>query len=417
MTGAPLHGTAATVRLARLEPMPAAYPTPWFPMLPALAGAGRRGDPVEPASRFLADDAVATVSGTSAIAWALRAEGIGAGDEVLLPAYHCPTMVFAVLASGASPVFVPVDERLDVQPAAVHARLTPASRALLLPHYFGQRQAALDELAGLCAARGVVLVEDCAHAYYGVAGGFLPGALGDYAIASTRKFFASIEGGAIVANRRPLRIAPQPCPMLGEAEALVRTIDRGLAARRRVRCWLEGGRQGVPEGPPTEEAARREAQPAEASQGEVAAAGDRRLAHWVTRTGVRMTNHARSASVRRARFAAWAETLRGLPGVEPFLPGMPDSGVPYVFPAVLGRGSEQFAALKRAGVQVWRWDRLAESDCPVSRRLALGLVQLPCQHTVADRAFDELRSRFADAVRQRGAAIGSGVPSAAGVGA
>ena len=77
---------------------------------------------------------------------------------------------------------------------------------------------------------------------------------------------------------------------------------------------------------------------------------------------------------------------------------LPHSGAPYVFPVLLRDPARQFPALKRAGVQVWRWDQLAESGCATSRRLGTDLVQLPCVHSLPDERFEVLAKAFCDVI-------------------
>jgi hypothetical protein len=80
---------------------------------------------------------------------------------------------------------------------------------------------------------------------------------------------------------------------------------------------------------------------------------------------------------RRQHYAAWAAQVAGLAAVRPLWPEVPDGCVPYMFPLLLADHS-RFAALKRTGLPIWRWDELASSDCAVASRYRLGLLHLPC---------------------------------------
>ena len=403
MTGAaaPVRaGIAPQVRFARLAPMPPAYPKPWFPMVPVAGRLGTAADAFRPDSRFLRPDVVHTATGGAAIHWALRSAGIGAGDLVAVPAYHCPTMVFPVLAAGARPLFVPIRADLSVSVDALRGRIEGVPRAVLLPHFLGFRQPGLEAIREWCDARGAVLIEDCAHAFYGDPEGFVPGRAGHYAIASTRKFFAGTEGGALVSNAAPLRLALAGRGLREELRAAVDTWQ--LAARAGSLPWVGQVRTGpIPgelDGPADEAAAREEARPRPADAAELAIGGDPRQGLRVTRALIRCADHVRSASVRRARYRRWQEALATLPGVRPFREGLPETGVPYAFPALLERPQDQYARLKRAGIQVWRWDSLAESGCAVSQRLGLSLIQLPCQQSVDDAGFEALIAAFRTAL-------------------
>lgn len=391
---------APVVRFRRLQPIPPAHPRPWFPTLPVIGRAGRAdaGYPVD--SRFLAPDALLLPSGKVATYWALRDAGVAPGDRVAVPAYHCPTMIHPIVALRARPLFMPVTAELEITPDAVERALAAGVRALVLPHYFGFVQPSVEVIARRCRQAGVALIEDCAHALYARRGSPLPGSWGDYAIASTRKFVAAAEGGALAANGRRLAHPARAPSWLDELRGL-----RLLLAEAREYGSLAAGAHaahragGEPIGPPDEQAALAEAQPAPAADAEVDAAASPRLALRSVRLQVARADHARIAAVRRARYARWSEAIRDLRDVQPFAPGLAADQVPYVFPVRLMHPPAQFRALKYRGIAVWRWDQLAESDCPVSPQLALSLVQMPCQHSMDDAAFEHLLREFAAALR------------------
>ena len=383
-----------SIRFHRLQPIPPAHPRAPFPTLPVLGRMGGFSQPFAPRSRFLSPDTVFTISGKSATYWALRDAGVAAGDEVCVPAYHCPTMVHPVLAIGAQPVMVPVGADLAVRLAVLAGMVTERTRAVLLPHFFGYVQPEIEAILAFCRARRIVLVEDCAHAFYGGPDGPLPGSWGDYAIASTRKFFPASEGGAVVANGRSFGQRLRRPGLVSEVRGLYDILHESA---RYGALPLTGGqpaRDDARIGPADERASAEEAAPAPASEQDLRSAkSDRealRSAVWL----IRHADHARIAAVRRRRFDQWRETIAGLRSVEAFVPAGPASQVPYVFPVRLLRPQAQFRALKYAGVAVWRWDQLAESDCAVSARLAVELVQMPCQHSMPDEAFDRLLDLF-----------------------
>lgn len=388
------------VRFRRLQPIPPAHPRPWFPTLPVIGRAGRADAAAPVESRFLAPDALLLPSGKVATYWALRDAGVAAGDRVAVPAYHCPTMIHPIVALRARPLFVPVTPGLEITPDEVERAIAAGVRALVLPHYFGFVQAAVDTIARRCRQAGVALIEDCAHAMYARRGAPLPGSWGDYAIASTRKFIAAAEGGALAANGRALTHPAREAGWLDELRGLrlllAEAREYGALAPRTA-----DGPSGAcdPIGPVDDEAAMAEAQPAPAAPAEVEAAASARLALRSVRLLVARADHARIAAVRRERYVRWSEALRGLPDAQAFVREIPADHVPYVFPVRLMRPEAQFRALKYRGIAVWRWDQLAESDCPVSPQLALSLVQMPCQHSLDDAAFERLLREFAAALR------------------
>lgn len=148
--------------------------------------------------------ALAVSSGTAALHCALQATGVGAGDEVILPAYAWSADLMAILATGATPVIVPIDETLglDVDALdAVEGCLTSRTRAVLAVHMRGY-PCAVDRLAERFRDTDVVLVEDGAQCLGGQAQGRPVGAFGDLAVFSfqAHKLLTGGEGGAVVCD-------------------------------------------------------------------------------------------------------------------------------------------------------------------------------------------------------------------------
>lgn len=103
-------------------------------------------------------------TGTAALAAMLLAEGIGPGDEVVVPSMTFIATATSVCHVGATPVFADIDPRtFNLDPASVAERITPRTRAVLTVHYGGQ-PSGLDALSALCAERRIALLEDAAQA-------------------------------------------------------------------------------------------------------------------------------------------------------------------------------------------------------------------------------------------------------------
>lgn len=103
-------------------------------------------------------------NGTDALELALRALGVGPGDEVVVPANTYIASAEAVVRAGATPVLADVDPAtLLLDPASAAQRIGPRTRALLPVHLFGQ-VAPMAALAELAAGAGLVIVEDAAQA-------------------------------------------------------------------------------------------------------------------------------------------------------------------------------------------------------------------------------------------------------------
>lgn len=141
------------------------------------------------AAHLGAKHAVAVSSCTSALHLAYLAAGVGAGDEVIVPAMTFAATAAAVVYCGATPVFAEIvgPHDLSLDPDDVAAKLTPRTKAVTVVHFAGYA-AAVQELRALCDAHGVALIEDVAHAPCASADGR---ALGTFGLAGTFSFFSN----------------------------------------------------------------------------------------------------------------------------------------------------------------------------------------------------------------------------------
>ena len=140
-------------------------------------------------------------SGTAAVATALAACGVGAGDEVVVAPFTFVADIEMILMAGAVPVFADIDETLCLAPDAVAAAITPRTKAVLVVHMCGA-MARIDELAALCDERGVVLIEDAAQALGAHYGGRALGTFGKAGCFSFDyvKTITCGEGGAVITD-------------------------------------------------------------------------------------------------------------------------------------------------------------------------------------------------------------------------
>jgi dTDP-4-amino-4,6-dideoxygalactose transaminase len=112
-----------------------------------------------------ANHAVGVASGTAALEMLLRASGIAAGDEVIVPAFTFYATAYAVASVGARPVLADCDlETANLDPAAAAAAVTPRTKAILAVHLYG-RPAAMDALAKISRSARVLLLEDACQAH------------------------------------------------------------------------------------------------------------------------------------------------------------------------------------------------------------------------------------------------------------
>jgi dTDP-4-amino-4,6-dideoxygalactose transaminase len=146
---------------------------------------------------------VGVANGTDALTIALRALGVGPGDDVVVPSFTFYASAETVAALGATPVFCDVDEdTLVVTAETVEAALTSRTRVVMPVHLFGT-PAPMEELGELARKKGFSLLEDAAQSAGASLNGRRTGSFGDaatYSFFPTKNLFCLGDGGAIATN-------------------------------------------------------------------------------------------------------------------------------------------------------------------------------------------------------------------------
>jgi dTDP-4-amino-4,6-dideoxygalactose transaminase len=150
-----------------------------------------------------AHSAVGVSSGTTALTLALRALGVGPGDEVITVPNTYVATAFAITYVGATPVFVDVDpETYNLNPAMLAGAITDQTKAIIPVHMYGQ---CADVDAIRLAAPGIVVLEDAAHAHGADLRGKRAGSLGELAAFSfyPTKVMGALGDGGITTTSSP----------------------------------------------------------------------------------------------------------------------------------------------------------------------------------------------------------------------
>lgn len=151
-----------------------------------------------------ARDVVGVASGTDALLLALRACGVGPGDEVITVSHTAVATVAAIELCGATPRLVDVDpDTLTMAPDGLAAALTPRTKAVVPVHLYGGA-ADMEPILAFARAHGLVIIEDCAQAHGARYRDRMVGAMGDAAAFSfypTKNLGAMGDGGAVATNR------------------------------------------------------------------------------------------------------------------------------------------------------------------------------------------------------------------------
>ncbi|NUP87814.1 MAG: DegT/DnrJ/EryC1/StrS family aminotransferase, partial [Burkholderiaceae bacterium] len=356
-------------------------PQPKTPLLgwsAFLPGAGMRFPAVD-GTRYRAH----TTSGRAALWAALRQMDLPPGSGVLVPTYHCPTMVAPIVLAGHRPVYYAIGEDGLPLLESIAEPAASGARAMFVAHYFGL-PASLHAVRAWCDAHGVVLVEDCAHSFFGMAGDRPVGQWGDYATASLSKFFPVMEGGLLASQRHPLRaLRLANAGLRYQVKSLLDPIELGaqfgrlpglqhlLALALRMKPQ---GRPSLPEGRPVNAAASdadstassdADSDPSSDDDRDTMRQSDMRrvgqASGWATLALYHLLPRQGIVRKRRENYHRLARGLQSLPGARLLHPQLRPDAVPYVCPLWVegaARADAVYARMRDDGLAVYRWDRL-----------------------------------------------------------
>jgi perosamine synthetase len=393
----------------------AAYPKPQIPKQPilSLASFGKKGRAHIP-SVLDARSVKFVTSGRVAIALALREMKIGAGDKVLVPAYHCASMVEPVIWTGATPVFYKVNSDTSVDLEDIRSKLDGSTKVLMATNYFGFPQP-LAKLRGFCDENGMFLLEDCAHSFMGEHGGQALGTFGDYAIASSMKFFPVYEGGCLVSARHSIEDVQLDSAGPGfEVKAAFDALEKGFEYDRMAPLKLF---MSLPLGLKKFLWGRIKKRSSSESISLAPGASDggfgfqsawiNKRSSFFSRHLVRLASKSRIATKRRENYITLNNALSGLPGCRPLFPALPDGVFPYVYPLLTDHPAKLFPVLKNAGVPVIRfgeylWPGVDADTCSVSVELSERVMQFPCHQDLLPAELAWMIDEIKSAILQHG---------------
>ncbi len=303
-----------------------------------------------------------TSSGRAAIMLGLEFLGVGKGDQVMVPTYHCPTMVAPVIAVGAEPVFFAINELGEAQFESAY-QASGRVKAVIVPHFFGIPKD-MSSIRAFCDQRNIALIEDCAHCFFGLGGTRVVGHWGDIAIASLTKFFPVPSGGILAFPKGTSRKPQLKFPgLVNEFKAIVDILEtaasadrlwglgpllRGLFSLKRSLRRNTSGNDGAPQ--------ISDVVVPEALGFDILLAhrAPERISRWMPL----ITDRRRLAECRCKNYRQLVSVLSGYHGFSPLFPVLPADAVPYVFPLRVDQPDGKYHTLKRLGLPVFRWNWL-----------------------------------------------------------
>jgi perosamine synthetase len=378
-----------------------AYPAAIVPTQPVLSlraffGRGARHIP----SVLDSGPAKFVTSGRIAIALALKEMKIGAGATVLVPSYHCASMVEPVIWSGAKPLFYRINADTSVNLDDIALKLDPSVKVLMATNYFGFPQN-LTALRAFCDAHGIKLLEDCAHSFFGQHRGKPVGSFGDYAIASSMKFFPVYEGGCLVSSRHSLKGVKLSSAGIGfEAKSAFNTFEKGFEYNRmgpvKLLLTLPIALKNLIWGQ-----VKSFGSSASTSLGPGASDGGfsfeekwlYKRCSWFSRCLILTVSRNRMGAQRRKNYRLLEAAVKGLPGCRPLHSSLPDGVFPWVFPLLTDNPQLIMNELKNAGVPVIRfgeflWPGVDASVCANSVDLSKRVLQFACHQELLPKEIE-----------------------------
>ncbi|PPD35127.1 MAG: hypothetical protein CTY19_03235 [Methylomonas sp.] len=345
-------------------------------------------------------NSIFTTSGRASIALALADAQITPQDEILIPAYHCEAMVAPAKWRQSKIVFYRIKSDTKVDLKDVETKITSNTRVIIVTHYFGFEQD-LQPIKKLCIEHNIILIEDCAHAMFGLSSGQPIGTTGDYAIGSCMKFLPIYEGGMLCSSNRNLKSIELTKPSLRfQAKSTVNALETSLKFHRlgsfgrlinfllkiKDTLWQTIKRTGIS---------------SNESLGPSSSDGGFGLDEaWIYKSmsyfSYWILRHApmdEIAEKRRNNYQAIQTALADLPNCRVLFENLPEHTVPWVFPVYVKHPEKYFPLLKMQGIPVWRFAEFLDPAitpevCAVSIEYSKHIFQFPCHQSLQPDELD-----------------------------
>jgi perosamine synthetase len=394
-----------------------AYPRARIPNQAVLSpGSFRRGGSKHIPSILDASSVEYASSGRIAIALALRQMKIGPGDKVLVPAYHCSSMIEPIIWVGATLIFYKVLPDTSIDLEDVQSKVDSSTKVLCAVNYFGFPQP-LSKIRTFCDERNLFFLEDCAHCFFGSHEGRPVGSFGDYAIASSTKFFPTYDGGFLVSSRHgtkdiQLRSAGPSFELKASINTLERSFEYGrmgvLNALLRIPLLLKNLLWGrIKEFTPANKVPQVHADAAADGGFGFDPKWIEKTASFFSRRIVTHSSRPYIANKRRENYMKLHSELCRLPGSRPLFPDLPEAVVPWVFPLIVDVPEQVFPLMKQAGVPITRfgeflWAGVDDNVCPVSVDLSRRVMQFPVHQELLDNEITWMVEKIKTALLSNG---------------
>lgn len=329
-------------------------------------------------------EVIYTYQGRYAINLICQLLNIGAGDEVLVPAYNCGAEIDPFVWTGAKVIFYRIDNRTKVDTLDIISRFTPSTKLIYVSHFFGWPQE-IDDLANWCKGKGLFLVEDCALSLFSRGPHNTIGRIGDAAIYSFVKSLAVPDGGALILKNKtvlketkPFRQPPNRNIFFNILPLLKKWfMNRSqfwqrydITRQLLTKSWLKG-----PEKQDLE--IEREMPKSNYFDEEKIGWAISRLSKGV----IHKTNPHKIFEIRRRNYQHLLIALRDIPSIKILFDNLPENVCPLSFPYLVDDRTSWSDALGYKGILVGGWPSYHRGfdwrEYPEARHLKNDLLTLP----------------------------------------
>ena len=302
----------------------------------------------------------------------LRVLGLKSGDKVLLPAFHCRTVVEPVIRFGCEVVFYNVHRNGIIDFEDIAKKIDRRTRAIVAIHYFGILQP-VRRLQAFCQQHHLFLIEDCAHILVGDIEGEPIGSFGDVSIFSWRKFLPVYDGGLLVRNNVSCQAAPISLKKLDnwfQVKIIKNLLEKLLIDMRSSgkQHSLYTHRLQVP----PESSTKQKEQDNHCSQANVHADEfDYSQVNWpMSRWSKVILNRVDLPLViqkRKANTKVLWDAMNTIPDVQPWSSVHEPSTCAWAFPMVAATRQDIHVKLREKGIQAFSWSGVIHPFLPIEK--------------------------------------------------
>jgi perosamine synthetase len=307
----------------------------------------------------------------NAIYHGLAALGVQAGENILVPAFHCRAAIEPILAYGGEIKFYDVNVDLSPNFEDIQGKIDQKSRGILVIQYFGFPQP-IKKWQELCQQHQLYLIEDCAHVLTGrTSDGIRLGEAGDIAVFSSRKFLPIHDGGQLVINNSNAKcnVKFERGDFFLRLKAAKYTLDKLFETSRIENCLSAVLRRAstvirnsVPLSRKAEKALEINSYDLEFDL----AAVNLQMTPLSKRI-LQNTDISTVVKKRRDNYNRLTDAIDTMSEVAPLFPILPEEICPWIFPLVVHEITDLQRILRAKGIPVTSWSGVIHKAFPLEK--------------------------------------------------